>query len=252
MEPYGTASHVVLVDEDTVWPSDDAVDKVHVAEWLDETQVVLPACNSGFHEYGVADIMQAAAVACECALSLLDTDGKLPSRVWSVVRSTGYCESLDVSVVPGPLVPKSSDVFNSIRLTRNLEEAFVAQEGGCVIRSAIPGAEWELVLEDDVLAMFDAISMKGLASPQNEQLNPVVQGQIVDQPRTVILKTSSRAMANCFDIEKSLKRHRADWYIDSRITEGVVLKDFFQQEDVVLLPSGEPRRIDMYHGSLFD
>jgi hypothetical protein len=58
-------------------------------------------------------------------------------------------------------------------------------------------------------------------------------------------------MANCFEIEKKLKGHRADWYVDSRVTEGVDLSEPFCHEDVVMLPRSEPRRVDMFRGNLF-
>lgn len=129
MEPFCAAAHVVLIDKDTVWPADDPVRKIQAAKWLDDTQIVLPACNSGFHEYGVADVAQAAAAFCECVLGVLEADSPPTSRVWSIVRSSAFFDSLAVNVVPGPLVPKSEDVFHSVRLTRNLDGVLVAQEG---------------------------------------------------------------------------------------------------------------------------
>ncbi len=128
MEPFCAASHVVLLDKDTVWPADDPVRQIQAAKWLDDTQIVLPACNSGFHEYGVADVAQAAAASCECVVSVLDAEAPPPSHVWSIVRSTAYFDSLGVNVVTGPLVPKSEDVFHAVRLTRNLDDVLAEQE----------------------------------------------------------------------------------------------------------------------------
>ncbi|QTO45992.1 ThiF family adenylyltransferase [Burkholderia latens] len=128
MEPFCAASHVVLLDKDTVWPADDPVHKIQAAKWLDDTQIVLPACNSGFHEYGVADAAQAAAAACECVVGVLDTEAPPPSQVWSIVRSTAYFDSLGVNVVTGPLVPKSEDAFHAVRLTRNLDDVLAVPE----------------------------------------------------------------------------------------------------------------------------
>ena len=78
----------------------------------------------------------------------------------------------------------------------------------------------------------------------------VFNGQIASQPRAVVLKTSSWAMANCFLIEKDLGHHRADWYIDSRISDGAGLPKPFASENIGLLPKREPRTIDMFNGQL--
>ncbi|MCX5545238.1 ThiF family adenylyltransferase [Paraburkholderia sp. CNPSo 3076] len=129
MEPFCAASHVVLIDKDTVWPADDPVLRIHAADWRDDTEIVLPACNAGFHEYGIADVSAVAAAACECVLSVLDAKNPKPSTVWSIVRSTTYFESLGVDVVPRSLVPHSKDVFHSVRLTRSLSDALALQEG---------------------------------------------------------------------------------------------------------------------------
>ncbi|MFL9856816.1 hypothetical protein PQR72_13960 [Paraburkholderia madseniana] len=57
-------------------------------------------------------------------------------------------------------------------------------------------------LERECAGKLYAICVKGLAFPQDETLSPVYDGQAAGQARTVILKTSSWAMANCFEIEK--------------------------------------------------
>jgi hypothetical protein len=128
MEPFCSASHVVLLDADTVWPASDPVLEIHAASWPVDTQIVLPACNSGFHEYGVADVTQSAAATCECVLNTLDAQIPLSSRVWSTIRSSAFFESLGVPVVPGPLVPVSDDHFHSIRLSRALRDVLAPQE----------------------------------------------------------------------------------------------------------------------------
>jgi hypothetical protein len=94
-----------------------------------------------------------------------------------------------------------------------------------------------------------AISVKGLAFPNDLMAPAVFDGQ-TNQPRAVVLKTSSWAMANCFLIEKALKGYRADWYIDSRITKGANLPVPFACEEVELLPANELRSIHMFKGSL--
>ncbi|WP_199542027.1 hypothetical protein [Paraburkholderia kururiensis] len=99
-------------------------------------------------------------------------------------------------------------------------------------------------------ASIYAISVKGLAFPHNTFAPAVFDGQIAQQPRAVVLKTSSWAMANCFLIEKLLGHHRADWYIDSRISDGADLPVPFASDTIELLPKKESRRIDMFKGNI--
>ena len=105
-------------------------------------------------------------------------------------------------------------------------------------------------LEQQCGAPIYAISVKGLAFPQDIIAPAVFNGQIANQPRAVVLKTSSWAMANCFLIEKALKHHRADWYIDSRITKDANLPVPFASEKVELLPKNQARTIHMFKGHI--
>lgn len=105
-------------------------------------------------------------------------------------------------------------------------------------------------LEQQCGASIYAISVKGLAFPQGIMAPAVFNGQIANQPRAVVLKTSSWAMANCFLIEKALKHHRADWYIDSRITKDANLPAPFASEKVELLPKNQARTIHMFKGHI--
>jgi hypothetical protein len=56
-------------------------------------------------------------------LAALD-DAALPSTVWSWVRSEAFFNALGVSVVPGPLVPKSKQPFDSVHLSRSFKDVF--------------------------------------------------------------------------------------------------------------------------------
>jgi hypothetical protein len=105
-------------------------------------------------------------------------------------------------------------------------------------------------LEQQCGASIYAISVKGLAFPQDIMTPAVFNGQVANQPRAVVLKTSSWAMANCFLIEKALKHHRADWYIDSRITKDANLPAPFASEKVDLLPKDQARTIHMFMGRI--
>lgn len=94
------------------------------------------------------------------------------------------------------------------------------------------------------------ISVQGMAFPQDMFESAVFNGQIAHQPRAIVLKTSSWAMANCFRIEKVLGHNRADWYIDSRITVGADLPPPFASEAIDLLPKNESRDVHMFNGSI--
>ena len=110
--------------------------------------------------------------------------------------------------------------------------------------------EFKSFLEQHCAASLYAISVKGLAFPQDITAPAIFNGQVANQSRAVVLKTSSWAMANCFLIEKALKHHRADWYIDSRITKGTDLPAPFASEEVELLPKNQARNIQMFKGRI--
>src|SRR5690606_6648869 len=94
-----------------------------------------------------------------------------------------------------------------------------------------------------------AVSVKGKAFP-SVALPPAERAE--DEGRAVILKTSRWAMANCYAIERALGKHRAAWYLDSRLTRGLKLPPLFKSEPVELLPDSEAREIHMFKGPLFE
>lgn len=104
-------------------------------------------------------------------------------------------------------------------------------------------------LEEECAAGLYAVAVKGKTFPP-VKLPPADKPE--DLGRAVILKTSSWAMANCFAIEQALGKHRADWYLDSRLTRGLKLPALFKSEPVELLPDSEARDIHMYKGRLFE
>jgi hypothetical protein len=108
--------------------------------------------------------------------------------------------------------------------------------------------DFKLGLQEECEAGLYAISVKGKTFPAVE-LPPAKKAG--EAERAVILKTSSWAMANCFAIEQALRKHRADWYLDSRLTRGLKLPELFKFEPVELLPDNEARDIHMYKGRLF-
>lgn len=67
-------------------------------------------------------------------------------------------------------------------------------------------------------------------------------------PKFTILKTSSWAMANCFEIEEIMKtkRKKATWYIEGRLDRKGNLGDLIGSEMIKMLPSRKPRKVNMY------
>src|SRR5437870_5633660 len=60
-----------------------------------------------------------------------------------------------------------------------------------------------------------AVAVKGRAFPE------LTDGQAMD--RVTILRTSSYAMANCFEIEREVKKRklRKSWYLDDRLAKHI-------------------------------
>ena len=108
---------------------------------------------------------------------------------------------------------------------------------------------FKLELEQECGVGLYAISVKGKTFPP-VALPPAAKPE--DEDRAVILKTSSWAMANCFAIEQALGIHRADWYLDSRLTRGLKLPQMVKSEPLELLPDNETRDIHMFRGRLFE
>ena len=71
--------------------------------------------------------------------------------------------------------------------------------------------------------------------------------QLRGNRRVTILQASSWAMANCFSIEKLLKRHRASWYVDTLIVEKVRgLGTEYLKRKVRMLPKNRERTVFLY------
>jgi len=96
-----------------------------------------------------------------------------------------------------------------------------------------------------------AISVMGRAFPEVEGVGASLDSPALGQHRAIVIKASSWAMANCFLIEKQLGRHRADWYIDSRVLSGIKLSIQKVSNRINLLPKNKKRTIHMYKGRLF-
>jgi len=97
-----------------------------------------------------------------------------------------------------------------------------------------------------------AISVKGQTFPEpGFPSGAVFNGQIAEQPRSIVIKASSFAFANCFQIEALLgPRHKTDWYVDGRLKDAIE-KEPKVVDSIDLLPGGESREVLMFNGSLY-
>lgn len=117
--------------------------------------------------------------------------------------------------------------------------------------------QFKFFLEEKCNCQIYVISVKGLSFPHKEDY--IIMNELTTTPsRAVVLRTSSWAMANCFLIEKNLKQYRADWYIDSRvtdidskITEKQYLQKPFKSKKIELLPKKKQRIIHMFKGNVY-
>lgn len=96
---------------------------------------------------------------------------------------------------------------------------------------------------DDQVGKSYAVSVKGQTFPEISQPQESARGS----SRCTVLRASSYAMANCFLIEKQLKTHRADWYIDSRLSKSLSEQPF-AREEVSVMPVKKKRCILMFKG----
>ena len=100
----------------------------------------------------------------------------------------------------------------------------------------------------DQLTKSYAIAVKGKTFP------PVQVGdEAVKVSGVTVIRASSWAMANCFEIEKSISsKLQNPWYIDGRIKERIRTCGKFQKEMVRLLPSKRPRSVYVFDGYLWE
>ena len=103
------------------------------------------------------------------------------------------------------------------------------------------------VLKDAIHERYPchAVCVKGQSFPPPASQTPS------GRPRVIYLSASSLAFSNCFDIESRLKKHKADWYIDSRITSKIQTRaPDCCSTGVPLLPRNvSPRDIHVFWGS---
>jgi hypothetical protein len=97
----------------------------------------------------------------------------------------------------------------------------------------------------DISTPSYAIAVKGQAFPSQVDSH---------DSRVTVIKASSWAMANCFQIEAAAKKikRRPDWYIDSRIAKNVGAAKSPRWLSVDLLPKGKSRRVYLHSGYLWN
>lgn len=122
VEPFCAAAHVVALGAADVWPMSDPADHaVNVAEWPDDPRVRLPMCGAGFHQYGSADIGQAAGFVAQRVLDIIDGAVALP-KVWSRIRSREFFDSLPVRSEPRTVVAGLGSASGAMEIERNFRD----------------------------------------------------------------------------------------------------------------------------------
>lgn len=127
VEPFCAAAHVVVSPWNVPWPAADPADAlVNAADFGPGTaKVPLPACSDGFHPYGAADVMQAAAFAAERIIGLLDA-ATADAVVYSWIRAKAFFDALGVSVHTRDIVPADGGKLSAIMMERSLEQLLAA------------------------------------------------------------------------------------------------------------------------------
>lgn len=97
-----------------------------------------------------------------------------------------------------------------------------------------------------------AIAVKGQTFPQSPEA--MAESGTSKAGRVTILRTSSYAMGNCFEIEKEVKKRglRKSWYIDGRIAKHIKRPGPREVLELNLLPKDEPRSVHLFDGYLWD
>jgi len=109
-----------------------------------------------------------------------------------------------------------------------------------------------------VAAMKDADRFKRRVDAIKKCYAIAVRGQTFptapesQTPNLTVLRASSWAMANCFEIEKKLGRFRASWYVDGRIARKLQGVGPSSTHSVALFPSNRRRVVYCYKDSLWD
>lgn len=129
--------------------------------------------------------------------------------------------------------------------------AFLKNEPGEKMRLLREVNDFKRHLDKTLDMRSFAVVVEGRIFPANEYLpGPELNG--ADSSKVTVLKTSSWAMANCFEIERELRRLKLkkNWYIDSRVTKGL-RRPSREDMQVTLLPANRKRALSMYDDYLW-
>jgi hypothetical protein len=96
----------------------------------------------------------------------------------------------------------------------------------------------------DAIAKSYGIAVKGQAFPELPDSNR--NGRTAQNRRATILRTSSWAMANIFEIERAVKKLRAVWYLDKRVAERLTGVRPNGHLKLKLLPENKQRNVFYY------
>lgn len=95
-----------------------------------------------------------------------------------------------------------------------------------------------------------AVVVEGKTFPIGQPLS--AQGlKGANRSKVTVLKASSWALANCFEIERELRKYKKSWYIDIRVSKGITTLATRNDKLVKLLPSNRERIVSMYDGDLW-
>jgi molybdopterin/thiamine biosynthesis adenylyltransferase/ubiquitin-protein ligase len=121
LEPFGAAAHVLFLDGKESWPAADITSRIDAAKWPENARVAIPACNAGFHPYGVSDAWQAASLAAEKVLGILD--GRIAgSTSWSTVRGASFFGTLPVAAELNAWARNVAGEAERVQVERRLDE----------------------------------------------------------------------------------------------------------------------------------
>jgi hypothetical protein len=100
----------------------------------------------------------------------------------------------------------------------------------------------------DTVGKSYAIAIKGRAFPVVSNMFGFKYG-----PRVEVLRTSSWAMANCFEVQRKLRDLKAEWYVDERISQKVQIgRHHCGKRSISMFPSGEERSVFAFGGYLWN
>jgi hypothetical protein len=118
-------------------------------------------------------------------------------------------------------------------------------ENSSSFESAMKDAD-KLKRRVDMIAPSYAIAVKGKTFPS------VSATTFANCPSVTVIRASSWAMANVFEVEKQLGKLKKPWYVDSWIKNKIHTSQQFQKESVEMFPSKKKRSIFVFDGYLWD